>query len=194
MNKEKLIELGLTEEQATAVVDGFGKMIPKSRFDDKVEEVNDYKQQIAERDTQLAELQQKAAGNEELQQQIISLQEQNEQTALDYKQQLQQKDFDFALTEALRDAKAKNPKAVKALLDSEAIKFEDGKLSGLSEQLDLLKASDDYLFVVEGLKGNTPPQGGQPPAITKEQFSSMSYTEKVELYNKDGELYKQLSE
>jgi len=194
MNKEQLIELGLTEEQATAVVDGFGKMIPKSRFDEKVAEVNDYKQQLTGRDTQLKELQTQAAGNEELQQQIIALQQQNEQVQAEYQQQLQQKEFDFALTEALRDAKAKNPKAVKALLDSESIKYENGELSGLSEQLEKLKKSDDYLFVAEGLKGNTPPQGGGAPQVTKEQFNAMTYTEKTKLYNENVELYNQLSE
>lgn len=194
MNKEQLVALGLDEGTADKVIEGFGKMIPKSRFDDKNEEVKELKEQLQQRDTQLTELQAKASGHEELQAQITALQQQNEQAQAEYQQQLQQKEFDFALTEALRDAKAKNPKAVRALLDSESIKYENGELSGLSEQLEKLKKSDDYLFVAEGLKGNTPPQGGTPPAITKEQFASMSYLEKVELHNKDADLFRQLSE
>lgn len=195
MNKEQLVALGLSEEQADKVVEGFGKMIPKSRLDEKIAEVNDYKQQLADRDTQLTELQLKAQGNEELQAQIQALQQQNEQAKVEYQQQLQQKEFDFALTEALRDAKAKNPKAVKALLDMETVKFVDGKLIGLDEQLTALKASDDYLFTSDKLKGGTPPQGGTPPTtVTKEQFDSMSYMEKVDLYNKDVELFNKLSE
>ena len=35
---------------------------------------------------------------------------------------------------------------------------------------------------------------GENTTLTKEQFDSMSYTEKVELYNKDIETYKRLSE
>lgn len=194
MNKEQLVALGLSEEQADKVVEGFGKMIPKSRLDEKIAEVNDYKQQLADRDTQLTELQSKAQGNEELQAQIQALQQQNEQAKVEYQQQLQQKEFDFALTEALRDAKAKNPKAVKALLDTETVKFVDGKLIGLDEQLTALKTSDDYLFTSDKLKGSIPAQGGTPSAITKEQFASMSYMEKVDLYNKDVELFNKLSE
>lgn len=194
MNKEQLVALGLSEEQATAVVEGFGKMIPKSRLDEKIAEVNDYKQQLADRDTQLTELQSKAQGDEELQAQIQALQQQNEQVKTEYQQQLQQKEFDFALTEALRDAKAKNPKAVKALLDTETVKFVDGKLIGLDEQLTALKTSDDYLFTSDKLKGGTPPLGGTPPAITKEQFQAMNYTEQVDLFNKDAELFAKLSE
>lgn len=195
MNKEQLVALGLSDEQATAVVEGFGKMIPKSRLDEKIAEVNDYKQQLADRDTQLADLQSKANGNEELQAQIQALQQQNEQVKTEYQQQLQQKEFDFALTEALRDAKAKNPKAVKALLDTSTVKFVDGKLIGLDEQLTALKTSDDYLFTSDKLKGSIPAQGGTPPTtVTKEQFDSMSYMEKVDLYNKDVELFNKLSE
>lgn len=194
MNKEQLVGLGLSEEQADSVVEGFGKMIPKSRLDEKIAEVNDYKQQLADRDTQLTELQSKATGNEELQEQIQALQQQNEQAKTEYQQQLQQKEFDFALTEALRDAKAKNPKAVKALLDTETVKFVDGKLIGLGEQLTALKTSDDYLFTSDKLKGGTPPLGGTPPAITKEQFQAMNYTEQVDLFNKDAELFAKLSE
>ncbi|WIL37543.1 phage scaffolding protein [Kurthia sp. YJT4] len=194
MNKEQLVALGLSKEQADKVVEGFGKMIPKSRLDEKIAEVNDYKQQLADRDTQLADLQSKANGNEELQAQIQALQQQNEQAKAEYQQKLDKKDFDFALTEALRDAKAKNPKAVKGLLNIEGIKLEGDKLIGLSEQLDALKQSDDYLFTSDKLKGGTPPQGGTPPAITKEQFASMSYMEKVDLYNEDVELFNKLSE
>lgn len=194
MNKEQLVALGLSEEQADSVVEGFGKMIPKSRLDEKIAEVNDYKQQLADRDTQLTELQSKATGNEELQAQIQALQQQNEQAKTEHQQQLQQKEFDFALTEALRDAKAKNPKAVKALLDTSTVKFVDGKLIGLDEQLTALKTSDDYLFTSDKLKGGTPPLGGTPPAITKEQFQAMNYTEQVDLFNKDAELFAKLSE
>ncbi|AMA63251.1 phage minor structural GP20 family protein [Kurthia sp. 11kri321] len=194
MNKDQLVALGLTEEQADKVVEGFGSMVPRTRLNDKIEELKDLQAQLKQRDEQLTELQTKAQGNEELQKQIEALQQQNEQAQTEYQQQLQQKEFDFALTEALRDAKAKNPKAVKALLDTSTVKFVDGKLIGLDEQLTALKTSDDYLFMSDKLKGGTPPQGGTPPAITKEQFASMSYMEKVDLYNKDVELFNKLSE
>lgn len=196
MNKEQLIELGLTEEQADKVVEGFGKMIPKSRFDDKNEEVKDLRQQLTDRDVQLRDLEQKATGNEDLQKQIQTLRDQNKATVADYEEKLKQKDFDFKLESALRDAKSKNPKAVKALLNMENIKLDGDKLLGLDEQLEGLKKSDDYLFVSDGLKGKTPHQGGSGGAntLTKEQFQAMTYTEKVNLYNENKELYEKLSE
>jgi hypothetical protein len=196
MKKEDLIALGLSEEQADKVIEGYGQMVPKSRLDDKITEVNDYKKQLADRDTQLKELETKADGNETLRAEITRLQQENEQAKTEYEGKLQQKDYDFALTEALRTAKAKNPTAVKALLKTDAIQLVDGKLVGLDEQLTALKASDDYLFVPDGLKGNTPPNpgGGGKPKVTKEQFDAMSISEKTELYNTDYELYKSLKE
>lgn len=194
MNKEQLVALGMSEEQADKVIEGFGKMIPKSRLDEKITEVNDYKQQLADRDTQLADLQSKANGNEELQSQIQALQQQNEQAKTEYQQELQQKEFGFALTEALRDAKAKNPKAVKALLDTETVKFVDGKLIGLDEQLTALKTSDDYLFTSDKLKGGTPPQGGTPPkeTLTKEEFAKKPYADRMKLVSENPNILQEL--
>ena len=72
--------------------------------------------------------------------------------------------FDHALDSALTGAKAKSPKAVKALLDADLLKLaDDGKISGLKEQLETLQKDNDYLFesdapppkVVTGVKGQT---------------------------------------
>ena len=194
MNKEQLIELGLTEEQADAVIAGYGQMVPKTRLDAKIQEVNDLKGQIAGYDTQLEEL--KKVDAEGLQTKIAELQQANENIKTEYEQKLQQRDFDYALENALRDAKAKNPVAVKALLKIDAIKLVDNQFVGLEEQLTALKASDDYLFAAEGVKGKTPPGGqdGGKPAVTKEQFDKMSIVEKTALYNTNYELYKSLVE
>lgn len=56
---------------------------------------------------------------------------------------------DSALEMALLSAKAKNTKAVKALLNSDEIKLDGDKLLGLDSQLEKLKAENDYLFEVE---------------------------------------------
>lgn len=194
MKKEDLIALGLSEEQADKVIDGYGQMVPKSRLDDKIAEVNDYKKQLADRDTQLKELETKADGNETLRAEITRLQQENEQAKTEYEGKLQQKDYDFALTEALRTAKAKNPTAVKALLNVETIKLVNGQLVGLDEQLTALKASDDYLFSPDGLKGKTPPNpdgGGKPD---KNPFSKEHWnlTEQGRLFREEPEKAKQL--
>lgn len=194
MTKEQLMALGLTEEQADAVINGYGQMVPKSRLDTKIQEVTDLKGQLADRDTQLEEL--KKVDAEGLQTKITELQQANENIKTEYEQKLQQRDYDYALENALRDAKAKNPVAVKALLKTDTIQLVNGQFVGLEEQLTALKTSDDYLFAVEGVKGKTPPnpEGGGKPAVTKEQFAKMSIVEKTELYNTNYDLYKTLVE
>lgn len=157
MKKEDLIALGLTPEQADSVITGFGTMVPKSRLDDKIQEAKDYKTQLEARDQQLAELEPKAAGNEALLQQIQKLQDDNKNAQTEYEQKLAETQRTFALDSALSGAKVKSLKAVKALLDSEKIKLDGDKLSGLEEQLEALKTSDSYLFEEVAPPGNPPP-------------------------------------
>lgn len=56
--------------------------------------------------------------------------------------------FEHTLGDALTGAKAKNAKAVKALLDLENLKLNetDGSIIGLDDQLKKIKESNDYLF------------------------------------------------
>lgn len=54
--------------------------------------------------------------------------------------------LDSAVSMALVEAKAKNPKLAKAALDMSLVKLDGDKLLGLSEQLENLKKSDAYLF------------------------------------------------
>ena len=72
--------------------------------------------------------------------------------------------FDHALESALTEARAKNPKAVKALLNFENLKLaEGGKIVDLDAQLKVIKEENDYLFesdqpvpkIVTGGQGKT---------------------------------------
>jgi predicted nucleic acid-binding Zn-ribbon protein len=62
--------------------------------------------------------------------------------------------FEHALESALTGAKARNAKAVKALLDAGALKLNeaDGSIIGLKEQLEKIKSENEYLF--EGESGD----------------------------------------
>lgn len=74
----------------------------------------------------------------------------------------------YAIESAVRDAKAKNLKAVVAQLDMEKITYENGELAGLTEQLDALKSGEDTSFLFgeaqpappAGTHINNPPNGG----------------------------------
>lgn len=195
MTKEELLALGINEETAQTIVDNYAaSYVEKSVLEAEQSKVTDLTQQLTDRDTQLTELQNQAAGNTDLQAQITALQEQNANEKASYEQTLKQKDYDYALSNALRDAKAKNPKAVQALLNTEAITLDGDKLIGLSEQLETLKKSDDYLFVPDGLKGGTPPlgSGGQLQTLTKAEFAKKSYETRMDLISKNPNLLQEL--
>ena len=142
--------------------------------------------QIKERDTQLADLSKSNKDNEGLLNQIKDLQALNKQIQ-----------FDYALEGALTNAKSKNNKALKALLNMDNIKYQEGKLEGLQEQIEALQKDASYLFDLETAPSSTGGVGnfgrGSNSTITKEQFKSMSYMERMDLYNKAKVLFNQLN-
>ncbi|MBT2599092.1 MULTISPECIES: phage scaffolding protein [unclassified Oceanobacillus] len=176
-----------------------GSYIPKEKFDAVNNEKNDYKQQIADRDTQLDDLQKKAKGNDDLQQTIKDLQKQNDDAKKEHDANLAKIQKEAKLELALNNAKARNSKAVKALLDDEKISLDGDNLVGLDDQLKELQKSASYLFDTEeknpGLKGrqahatdpNKKTEGKNP--FSKEHFN---LTEQGRLYKEDPERYKQL--
>ena len=171
MNKEQLIKMGLSEDQATQVLGLLeNNFIPKGRFNEVYEESAKLKESIAERNKQLEELKKATGDTEALKKQIETLQADNKAKEETYKAEMHKIKLDSALELALTGAKAKNSKAIKALLDNEKIKLkDDGAIDGLSDQLEALKKSDSYLFETEqsptpkGFVGGTtaPEKGGQ---------------------------------
>lgn len=70
--------------------------------------------------------------------------------------------FDTALSSALTSARARNPKAVRALLNVDALKQTESGIVGLNEQLEAIKKDNGYLFEPEpaggaGFGDKTPP-------------------------------------
>ena len=170
-----------------------GNFIPKSRFDQVNDDKKAYKSQVKKLQTDLESVSKKAGEVEGLNTVITELKETLEKKD----KEIADREFNYSLDSALKDAKCKNTKALKALLDMDGIKYQDGKLDGLEKQLEGLKESDSYLFDLDTAPGNTGgignfPRGGKQ-TITKEQFNSMSYTERVNLYNSNKELYTQLN-
>lgn len=163
MKKEDLIAMGLSEEQATAIVEKYGNMIPKERFD----EVNNAKKvlenQVKTHETQLKELQDTAKGSEELQATITELQQANETAKTEYEQQLKNERMSAALKLSL-NGKVHDVDLVVGLIDRNTIELDkDGNVvKGLDEQLKTLQESKSFLFVPD--KPNTPQFKGFVPA------------------------------
>ena len=132
-----------------------GNFIPKSRFDQVNQAKKELEVQLKDRDTQLADLSKNNKDNENLLNQIKDLQALNKQTTTDYENKINQMQFDYALDGALTNAKSKNNKALKALLDMNSIKYQEGKFEGLQEQIEALQKDASYLFDLDTAPQNT---------------------------------------
>lgn len=184
MKKEDLIAMGLTEEQAKKVMDSLdGDFVTKTRFNEVNEENKTLKQSVADRDKQLEDLKKSSGDNAELKKQIETLQQQNAEQQNAHEAELKQLKLDNAIDTALTTAGAKNVKAVKPFIDTAKIKLgEDGKLTGLDEQLKEIQKTEGYLFAEKQQKQQTfrgfqPGASGDVKPGTEVDTSKMTYSE-----------------
>ncbi|APQ95785.1 phage scaffolding protein [Clostridium botulinum] len=135
--------------------------------------IKEYKKQLKERDTQLTDLQGKIKDNETLTKEIEDLKEKNKDTSKEYEDKLNKLNFDTKFEKAIAEYKAKNPKALRALLDMDKVKLVDDTFIGLEEQVKSLKESDAYLFEIE-TPGGTGNIGGDSSSIVDTDEGKLS--------------------
>lgn len=195
MTRKQLEDLGLTKEQADSVMKINGDDIENAKGTAATEiknlqtEVDGLKTQVGDRDKQLETLKASAGDNADLKKQIEDLQTENATAKANHESELNQLKIDFAVEKALTGAKAKNIKAVKALLELNDAKLDkDGNVKGLAEQIEKLTSGDDTKFLFEAqkqqkqqqnFKGFQPGASGEqkPGEGEKVDFSKMSYDE-----------------
>ena len=195
MTRKQLEDLGLTKEQADSVMKINGDDIENAKGTASTEiknlqtEVEGLKTQVGDRDKQLETLKASAGDNADLKKQIEDLQTENATAKANHESELNQLKIDFAVEKALTGAKAKNIRAVKALLElGEAKLDKDGNVKGLDEQIEKLRSGDDTKFLFEAqkqqkqqqnFKGFQPGASGEqkPGEGEKVDFSKMSYDE-----------------
>ena len=180
--KELLKKAGIEEGKLDGVIADIGKelpkhFIPKDKYNEVAEAKKKLEADIQERDAQLEQLKNAAGNSEELKAQIEQLQAENQKAAEEWQAKMAQMQLDFAIEKALTAAKAKNAKAVKALLDLEKVKLDGEQLLGLDDQLKTLKETDPYLFGDSGkVGGGTNPANAsnQIQVFTREQIRKMT--------------------
>lgn len=182
--REFLKGLNIEGDNLEKIMTEYGKSHTESaELQKKVEDLTSQNEtltgQIKERDGQLKTLSKSAGDNEELKTQIKSLQDSNKQTATEYQAKLAEQSKNFKIDSALRDAKARNPKAVKALLDLDKVSVDGDNLVGFKDQLEAVKKDNDYMFesgkpnesAKQGVKvvtgGNPGGNGGGEPSIVQ---------------------------
>lgn len=163
------IEKSLAKKAAEASKEELKTYVAKDTYDTVNQQkeqlettVNDYK-------TQIETLKTSAGDNEQLKQQIADLQQQNQQKEQQHKQELD----DLKMTNAIKmaiSASAQDSDLVAGLVDrKKLILGEDGKVTGLEEQVKQLKENKPFLFKQEQDSNSKGGKKGFFPLGPKEQ-------------------------
>lgn len=169
MNKETLMAMGLTEEQANKVMEGLnGNFVPKARFNEVNTELNAAKATIKERDGQLETMRKSTGDAESMRSQIAQLQADNAQKDKDHAAEIKKIKVDHAVEQALTEAKAINPATVRPLLAAfleKADVDDDGTIRGLAGEIEKLAKAEGTSFLFKAdTKPTTPTVAGASPA------------------------------
>lgn len=164
MKKDDLIALGIEAEAAEKVLVAFQEnlkgYVKKAEYDLKAQELEAANSSIKEMKQKMKDLD--GVDVEALQGAVKEWEKKYNDDIAGLKQEYALKERDRAVDLAIVQAKGRNPKAIKALLDLDKITLNaDGTLAGLD--LEGIKKSDSYLFelverVTEGTgftKGNS---------------------------------------
>lgn len=159
----KAILPNITKEDLDKIMAINGSDIEKAKGDSTAlnTQITNLTAQITDRDNQLKELKTKVTDNEALTKKIEELQTANATAKSNYDKTVADMKRDYAVNNSIRDAKAKNVKAVRALLDMDKIKMDGENVIGLKDQIEALAKSDAYLFEAEDNKGGV--KGGFHP-------------------------------
>ena len=177
---ELLVKLGIAEDKRAEAEKSLkefveGSYVIKSRYDEAVEETKTLKATITERDKQLVDLKRNAGDNEDLKKQIKDLQEANKAAKEEYDEKMKDMRLSTAIQLAIA-VDAQDVGIVSGLFDkSKLILGDDGKVTGLDEQLAALKKDKPFLFK-DGKpkgKGYEPNGGGEP--LGKNPFAKETF-------------------
>ena len=143
------IEKSLAKKAADASADELKSYVTKEKYDAADQQRQQAETTVTDYKTQLETLKASAGDNEALKQQIADLQTQNQQKEQQHKQEI----ADLQMTSAIKmaiAADAQDGDLVAGLVDrKKLILGDDGKVTGLDEQIKSLKESKPFLFKQE---------------------------------------------
>lgn len=183
MKKEELIKLGLDEETAKKVEAASTEELKGYVEKTKYSELETVKNQLEESNKtvnkQLEDLKKNTGDAEALKAEIQKMQDENKSKETEYANNIKKLKVDNAVELALIGAKAKNIKAVKALLNLENLEIgEDGKVKGLEDQIKNLTKDEGTAFLFEAESKTETPKGTDPAGkSTKKDIKDMTYSE-----------------
>jgi len=182
---KKILGEAYTEEIGKAVSTEIGKgFVARTDFNALSTEKTSFQALMKERDAQLETLKNSTGDVEGLKKQIADLQTANTEKDKTHAAEIRTLKVNAAVDAALTAARAKNQKAVRALLDLEKAELaDDGTIKGLSDQIKKLVGADDSKFMFDSdtkkttMKGASPAETGKEDPDTRVDVSKMSYEE-----------------
>lgn len=160
MQRKFLEDLGLAKEAVDKILDENSADIGKAKgdYDDLKKQLAASEERIKERDKQLEDLKNTAGDNVELQKQITDLQTENNAAKEKYEADMKELKLSTAIKLAIGEA-AQDADLVSSLFDrTKLILTDDGKITGLEEQLKTIRESKPFLFK----ESNPKPTGFRP--------------------------------
>ena len=121
--------------------------IPKAKYNELNESKKLAEDNLKKANATLEEMKGKAGQSDEYKAQIDKLKDEAKKAEEAHKATITQMKRDSAIESALTSAKARNTKAVRALLDEgKLVLNDDGTLSGIKEQIEAVKKDNAFLF------------------------------------------------
>ena len=165
MKKDALLTMGLTEEQAEKAAAAFGEelkgFVPKSRFDEVLEERNGLRAAGQETAERLAALETAAGERDGLARRIEELETEAQRKDEEYAAGLRALAIENAVRLALTDAQ--DAALAAGLIDRGKLELDgDGNVTGLEEQIRALRETKPFLFRTPAGAGFV--LGAAPPA------------------------------
>lgn len=198
--QELLQKLGVTDDNiasATQHVNEFldGQYVTKSRFNEVNVEKKTLEEAVKERDKQLKTLKDSEGNVDDLKEQIKKLQAENKAATLKAESDMKALKLSTAIKLAIGDT-AQDVDLVANLVDtSKLILSDDGKVTGLDEQIKSLKTEKSFLFKPDGdpKYKYEPKQGEGAPKNNPFSQEHFNLTKQAELFTKDPVKAKQLA-
>lgn len=169
MNKDDLKKLGIEDDdliQKIIVLHGKDIEAHKTSLTEANTTIDNLKQQLTDANKQIESF--KGMDVEGIKKAADEWKTKAETAEQEAQKQIQALKFDHALDQALAGAKARNPKAVRALLEVENLKLNeaDGSIIGLEDQLKKVKESNDFLFESDNPDPKVVAGGKNKPVLT----------------------------
>ena len=150
----------------------------KGELDTYKTKVTDLEGQVASKDAEITTLKTQVGDTAALNEKITQLEADKTNLNNELTNKITEVQKNHALENYARDQKAKNVKAVMAMLDMGKITYENDTLAGHVEQFDALKSGEDTSFLFgesqsapKGTHPNTPPSNGGNTPPTSNSFA-----------------------